>query len=532
MQRERSQFEDLVAVAISALNGMWRYRWLALWVAWVTCAVGWTIVYAMPDVYQASTRVSIDAESMIKRAVGDLTVPSDMMTEVNILTRAMLSQPHLEEIARLANLDLAAKTPEDHERMIVNLGKRISLTREGAENIFRISFRDSNRDVAATVVQTILDNFVEDAQGERRTDSEDAEAFVEQQIQEYERRLNDAETRRADFKRDNIGMMPGETGDYYTRLQGAMQSLDTLRAELRLATERKAEYEKQLVGEEPVFGILAPSLGGGGSFGGTDALIAQYQKDLNTLLLKYTESHPDVVALRETIARLVAQRDEERPQVAGLSSGTSMGPGQLETNQFYQSMRIGLGATDVEIRALRSKVGAEEASIKELQRLVDTIPEIERQLTALNRDYEVTRQNYEELLQRRESLYITGEVEETGDQLQFNVIDEPRASAAPVGPDRPLLLVATAVGGVVLALALAFLLQLVNPAFTSRRELREITGLPVLGTLSLAESTKDRSISRRKTLMFASVAAGLPVALGLAVLLEGPAQRALAGLLS
>lgn len=536
LQQGRSQIEDLVSIASSIASGMWRYRWPAVLLAWVVCAIGWGYVYTLPDVYQASTRVYIDAESMIKRAVGDLTLSGDMMTEVNILTLVMLSEPNLEETARLANLDLAVTTPEEHESLIADLGQRVSLAKEGGgENIFRISFQDSNRDVAETVVKTILDNFVENALGERRTDSGAAEVFVDDQIGDYERRLNEAEKRLADFKRDNIGMMPGETGDYYTRLQRSMQSLETIQADLRLATERRAEYQKQLVGEEPVFGIIAPSFGGdGASTGRTDGLIAQYQSDLNTLLLKYTDNHPDAVALRETIARLQAQRDEElaRDPSAGAAQRPGAGSGGLETNPVYQSMRMGLSQTEVEIATLRSRVSAEQASVKDLQRLVDTIPEIERQLNALDRDYDVTREQYELLLKRRESLRITGEVEQTGDQLQFRILEPPRASIAPVGPNRPLLLAGTAAAAIGLALALALGLQQLNPVFENRRELRQITGLPVLGSVSLAATLGDRATSRRKSFVFAGVAAGLPVALGLAVLLQEPAHRALAGILS
>jgi polysaccharide chain length determinant protein (PEP-CTERM system associated) len=534
LQRGKSQIEELVGVATSMLTGMWRYRWPALFVAWATCLIGWAVVYALPDEYEASTRIYIDAESMIERAVGDLTLTGDVMTEINILTRAMLSQPQLEKTARLADLDLDATTPEQHERLIADLGQRVTLAKEGGENIFRISFRDRDRRTAEVVVQTILDSFREDALGERRSDSAGAATFVEQQIQEYERRLNESDKRLADFKRTNIGLMPGETGDYYTRLQRAMQSLETTRAALRLANERRAEYQSQLVGEEPVFGIVAPSFGDDAQpIGGNDALIAQYESDLSTLLLKYTENHPDAVALRDTIARLKAQREEEfsRDPTAATRSATA-GAGRLETNPVYQSMRMGLSETEVEIRTLRSQLATEEATVAELQRLIDTIPDIERQLTALNRDYDVTREQYEQLLKRRESLHITGEVEQTGDQLQFRTLEPPRAPVAPVGPDRPLFLVGTAVAGIGLALALAWLLQQLNPVFVTRRELRDVVGLPVLGTVSLVESHADRAAVRRGTLVFGGAALALPVALGLAVLVQDHAHRALAGLLA
>jgi polysaccharide chain length determinant protein (PEP-CTERM system associated) len=470
---------------------------------------------------------------MIRRAVGDLTLSGDMMNEVNVLTRVMLSRPNLEETARIANLDLDVTNAEEQEQLIVELTERVGLVKEPAESIFVISFRDSNRHVAETVVKTLLDQFVEDALGERRTDSGAAADFIERQIAEYERRLNDSEKRLADFKRDNIGMMPGDTGDYYTRLQRSMALLEETRGALRLANERRAEYQSQIAGEEPVFGIVAPSRSSDGlGLGGTDALIAQFETDLSTLLLKYTENHPDVIALRETIARLRAQRDEEIPSGAAGFQGSTDGVAPLDTNPVFQSMRIGLSEADVEVATLRSKLAAQEAEVNELRRLVDTIPDIERQLSALNRDYAVTKEQYEQLLQRRESLHITGQVEQTGDQLQFRIIDPPRASINPVGPNRPMFLVGTTLAALGLGCVLALLLQQLNPVFMTRRELRDLVGLPVLGTVSRVQTARERANERRGIVAFGAMAAALPAALALVVVFQGPAHRIIADILS
>jgi len=493
-------------------------------------------VYALPDVFQANARIYINAESMIKRAVGDLTVPGSMMNEVSILTREMLSRPQLEKVARQAGLDAKASTVEQRERLLATLNDRIKVTKEGrGDNVFEITYQNSSRETAETVIKTLLDVFVQDALGDRRTDSGAASAFVEQQIAEYERRLNDAEERLAAFKRDNIGLMPGDRGDYYTRLQRAIHLLEDTRGELRLANERRAEYEQQLRGEEPVFGIGA-SPGGkpGGSVDVGDAQIAQYEADLNNLLLKDTENHPDVIALRETIDRLKAQKAEQRSRLPSQSqsgSTTTAGP-PLETNPVYERMRIGKSEAEVEIATLKSKIAAQAADVANLQKSVDTIPETERQLTALNRDYDVTRQQYEILLKRRETLHITGEVEESGDQLQFRVMDPPHAPLAPVGPKRGLLLIGTTIAAIGAGLALAFLLQLIFPVFVTRRELREMTGLPVLGTVSLVQTVADRTVARRRKLIFFAIAAALPSVLIVVVVLAGPAHRAVAALIT
>ncbi len=527
VRQGQSQLEELMLMLTSVIYGMWRYRWPALLLAWVKCIGGWLFVYGIPDVYRASTRVYIDTESMIKRVVGDLAISGDMMGEINMLTRVMLSQPRLEQTARLADLDLRVKSPKDHEELINNLRSRIVIAREGGDNIFRITYEDSNRVQAETVVTTLLEGFFEDAQGERRTDSGAAASFLEAQISEYEKRLNDAEVRLATFKRENIGLMPGETGDYYTRLQSAMAALASSRAELRLAEERRAEYSKQLAGEEPVFGVVQSQAAGSPSTG--NSLLAQYEGELETLLLKYTDNHPDVVALKQTIERLRGEQQARAPVSSGVAARPSNEP--LEANPVYQRMRMGLSEAEVEIATLRSKIGAAEAEVKQLQTLVDTIPDIERQLTALNRDYSVTRDQYEILLKRRESLHMTGQVEETGDQLQFRVIDPPRAALQAVGPNRPMLLSGTMVAGIGIAVGLAFLLQQLNPVFTNRRELRQVTGLPVLGSVTYAQHPAGRLASRRRRIMFAAAVGALPIALGIAILVQAQAHGAISRLL-
>jgi uncharacterized protein involved in exopolysaccharide biosynthesis len=195
-------------------------------------------------------------------------------------------------------------------------------------------------------------------------------------------------------------------------------------------------------------------------------------------------------------------------------------------------MRIGLNDTDVEIATLSTRLQTQQGEVERLKALVDRIPEIERQLNALNRDYDVTRQQYETLLQRRESLRMTGRVEESGDQLQFRVIDPPRAALAPVGPDRPLLLAGTTVASLGAALVLAFLLHQLNPVFSSRNELRALIGLPVLGSVSLARTPQERQLARRRWLAFAAAATALPVALGVLLLLQEPAHAAFAKFLA
>ncbi len=519
-----TQLEELAVMLTTILRGMWRYRWPALFTSWAVSAAGWAFVYAMPDVYQASSRIYVDTHTMVKRVVGDLAIATDEATEINVLTRTLLSQPQLEKTASSAGLSLKARTPREQEQVVDALREGIAISKE-ADNIFRIMYQNRDRKTAESVVRTLLDSFVEDALGQRRTDSGAAQHFLDDQIKDYEGRLNKAEERLAKFKQDNIGLMPGETGDYYTRLQKAMTELAATRDQVSLAQERRDEYQKQLVGEEPVIGLTSSSDVGDDAGASEDSLIAQYEARLQTLLLKYTDNYPDVVALKATIARLKEQRKAELAKAQGRARQNTSGP--LESNPVYERMKMGLSQAEVDLATLKTQLASEEANVKKLRDLVDTIPEVERKLKSLNRDYDVTRQQYEALLKRRESLHITDEVAATGDQLQFRVIDPPRAALDPVGPNRTLYLAAATVFAVGLGVGLAFLLQQLFPVFNSRRELREATGLPVLGTISFVQSAAERAAAKRRTVLFAMAGVALPIALAVAVVVQEPARQAI-----
>ena len=85
-----------------------------------------------------------------------------------------------------------------------------------------MSFEDSNPKTAYRVVQSLLDTFMEDSLGIKRDDAGVAERFISQQLADYERKLLEAESKLAEFKKANVGLMPGTQGDYYQRLDQSM----------------------------------------------------------------------------------------------------------------------------------------------------------------------------------------------------------------------------------------------------------------------------------------------------------------------
>ncbi len=183
------------------------------------------------------------------------------MNDVTVMSRTLLTRPHLERVARESDLDLAAKTPREFDAVLASLERRIKIATTGA-NIYTITFEDKRRDTAVHVVDKLLDSFVEDTLGSGQEDSQQAEKTLKKELDDYERRLTESEDRLKEFKRQNVGLMPDEHGDYYAQLQAATGGLAHVQQSVRIANEKAASLARQLEGEEPVFGIMSSQSAG------------------------------------------------------------------------------------------------------------------------------------------------------------------------------------------------------------------------------------------------------------------------------
>lgn len=490
---------ELLTQLIIIISGVWRYRWRALTVAWLVSVAGWLWVYTLPNQFESSTRVYVDTESPLNPVTKGLATESNVDQEVSFMTRTLLSTPQLEQVARETDLDLRAETPKAFDNLIDRLKATIQVS--GRDNLYTITYTDKDPEMSYNVVQTLLSRFVSSTLQDDREDTDARRRFIDTQIQEYEDRLANAEQQLADFKKRNVGLMPGSSGGYYDRLQRAMEELESVRVEYRLALQNRAELIKQLEGEEPVFGIGAPTVAADQS-SSYDVRINQRRDQLSELRLNFTDKHPDIIALTEIIESLEAQRAEELASRGPLpTGGQEYNP--LDTNPVYQSLRLSLSQTELDIAQLRLRVAQQQAQVDSLKEAVDTVPEVEAQLARLNRDYAVTKERHEALLKRREALRLGEDASNSINQLKFRIIDPPSVPLEPIGPNRAAFITVVLLAGLASGVGFAFLWNQVKPVFNTRQQLRDITGLPVLGSVSIIMTPRQRTVRRVQTSVFA-----------------------------
>jgi len=531
--------QNIVDQVMDELRGTWRFRWVALAVAWGASIVGWLIVFTMPDMYEAKARVYVDTRTPLRPLLTGVAADQDVESQIVMVRQALLGGPNLERVAREADLLVRANTPEQRQGLIVSMAARIKIELEPPavrdpripNTFYRITYQDRSRDKAIKVVDLLLNAFVEDTFGTKQGSAENAQAFLSDQLKQYRERLTVAENALAEFKRRNIGMVPGEAGGFFQRLDQQEANVQRVEQQLRVAVSRKTELERQLRGESPfVASAQVPAPGGGQGSADTASRIQETQARLDDLLLRFTDKHPDVIAARQTLADLRARQQQELDAVRRGDAGAAAVAGAA-ANPVYQNIQLQLHETDVQIAALRGELGDYRGNVAELRLALDTAPEVEAEFTRLTRDYDVTQTQYNNLLQRLEQARVSEDAQQTG-IVEFQIVDPPTAPFNPVFPTRPVLLGAVLLAALGLGAGIAWVLCKARPVFNHGRTLAEITGLPVIGVVSMAWVEKHRSALRKDYLRFAGAAGMLLVATVLVAVVHAPSARFIQKLVS
>jgi polysaccharide chain length determinant protein (PEP-CTERM system associated) len=375
--------QQVIAEALEYARGMWRYRWWAAGCAWLISAIGWFHVYSMPDVYAASARVYVDTKSLMGPTFEGLAISDNLAAQVETVSRALLTRPNLEAVARKTDLDLRVDNPQQMEFLITRLQERIEVQGNAERNVFSISYEDPDRDKAREVVAAIVDAFVENSLQGQGNDAEMTARALDAEIRDHENRLVKAESDLAQFKKDNLGYMPDDQGDYYARLQHALNAVSQTESQVRQLRLRRDELQRQIAGEEPVFGIMSGMPGGPSSVGcSQQGQIAQLESEVALLRVEFTDKHPSIVSSREIIAQLQEDcaAEREAAAAAGMPLASSSGEQPLQANPVYQNLRIQLSNAEVELAGMEAELNTHRGAVSRLRADVDKIAEVETNL--------------------------------------------------------------------------------------------------------------------------------------------------------
>jgi polysaccharide chain length determinant protein (PEP-CTERM system associated) len=494
------------------VRAVWRRRWLGIVIAWLVCAIGWVAVLLIPNQFESSARLFVDADAVLTPLLRGIAADSSPSTQLELLQRTLLSRPNLEKLVSRTNLDLTIRQPSDRERLLKRLGNTIKVTPQ-TKSLFTITYRDPDPKLAHDVVQTLLSIFIESATGTNRSDMDNARRFLEHQIASYEQQLRTSEKRRADFRAKYIDILPLEGGGTYSAVEAARRNVEMLDGRLADA-KLSRDALKQEVENTPSMLVVETDTPQGireaGARPGLNPKLQEAEAQLRMLLLKDTENHPDVIAQRKLIAALKAEPLPAAPaptaaggtpdrvamaaaaaRAAGLpapdtqnTAGMPSGARRSVPNPVYDQLKVKLIEADTQLVSLQRQRDEADRYQKKLEKIQREQPGLLAEYQNMDRDYGVLRKNYEELLGRLQAANIAQAADTQADKVKLQIVDPPEIPRLPVAPNRMLLVSGVLLVGLGAGAGITVLFSQLDKSFATVDDLRSL-GLPVLGGISV-----------------------------------------------
>jgi polysaccharide chain length determinant protein (PEP-CTERM system associated) len=474
--------------ALPIIQMLWRQKWLAIGVAWLVCTAGWIAVAFIPTKYESSARIYLDADPLLTPLLHGLAADTDPTRHLDFLQRTLLSRPNLEQLVRLTDLDAAVTTPEQKDTLYQALTAGIEV-RPITQNLMTISYRDHEPQEAKNVVQSLLTIFAEKTAGSSRSEMDSAQRFLDEEIASYRGQLRAAENRRAHLAQQYPDVVTDRAPDAPIDASNAGSRLDQARAavlkgkdDLADATTKRDSLSSQLASIPPTLSVdRAPQVVvTGGRQSPDQARLEQLRTQLDTLRLKYTDQHPDVIATRQEITQTEAEM--KHPATGSGEAGDGSGKAQI-ANAVYDQLKVRLVEAESAVASAQRRLTGAEDDQKRIERIAESVPGVLTQVQDLDRDYGVLKKNYSELVTRRQSAQIADNANTKTENIQFRIVDPPQLPLFPVAPNRPMLVSLVLLIGISSGLAAPILTAQLDRSFATINQLRSL-GIPILGSVT------------------------------------------------
>ena len=477
------------------LKGTLKYRRIAIFLALIVCIFSWSYVFMMSDKYESKAKVHIDTETVIRPLMKGMVIDPDVTSMIRIIQQLMFTRPNLEKIVELSLLNKSISEGQDRVDFFEKLQKSIAIKSAGSRDIFDISYSSNDPEVAKSVVQAVLTVFSENTQGKAMADASDAQNFIGQQIRDYEIRLQEAEKSKEEFRRNNMDLLM--ESDQVHSLLGIRKELQDANTLLQQQQAKKNVLGTQL---KQVKESDNENWAVGGAVGAQDIKTPegsklQSLKDKKAeLMLKYTDRHPDIAGIDDLIVDLEKNAAIQAKHSESIQDD-QIGAEKL-SNPYVQTLKSAYDNADAEVAATQALVDSLSERIRKLEEGMKERLSLETEMINLNRDYDTISKQYSTLLERREQAHITERIDDQASRLKFKIADPPTRPLKPAFPNRIVFYSLILVMGISIGFAVAFLIYFIKPVFMSNRQVRDITGLPSLGSVSFVSQCEVKVLEK------------------------------------
>lgn len=441
-----------------------------------------------PLKFTTSTTIHADQQNIIAPLLRGQAEVTQVQDQSRVVRDTIYSPRILSEV--IAQLDLAEPgTSAKDLELLQNVFRAKLQVSSAGSGFIKVSYSDQDPAIAFNVVSKATELFIKDASETKMSESREAFLFIDKQVKAYKQQLQEAEDRLKEFKSANID---GTEADVSTRITGLRAQIEEMELNLEEANTRVKSFEDQLSQESQYVArkfkadVYRQSL-------------SEAQARLSTLRLSYKETYPDIVALKHQIADI--QQSIADAENADFSEGSE--GGEVGVNPLYEQLRLDLSNAKVNVETIKRRLRLTKGLLEDEYERLKRIAAQEAQLSELNRDYNVTRAIYEEMLDRKEKARLSMTLDIEGQGVTYK-IQEP--AVFPLNPSGLRFVHFVMLGpilGILFPVGIIVALIFVDPRIRFPGRLEEEFDVPILGVVPHVHTKLSRRVVRGDIVLLA-----------------------------
>lgn len=470
-------------------------KWLALLVFALVSFSVLAAGFLWPYRYQSQVIIFVDDRNIIQPLMEGRAVTTEISQKASAARELLWSRSVMEKIATDTEIFGERASELTPEALVARIGKirgNMSVAARG-DNYFSIGYSASSPLKAFQIAQRLGQAFIEENANRKRAESRSAYDFIDKQVKSYERLIADVEERLKRFLSENV---EGTEASANARLAN-------LQNRLELAQLEKEELETRAAAIQTQMAEVSPRVVQGQTSDAYQERISYMESQLDSLRLRYHDTYPDIVILREQIAELRKQRER-----ALANQGSAQEPlqGVSVANPLYQDIRSTLVQTQTEIETVETRIKSLERLIAQQTDRMERIQANKAQYSDLTRDLEVNREIYNDLLKRREKARVSMHLDIEGQGLNYKINETAQYPNSPTGPKFSMFALAGLFVGLAAPFGAVVALLQVDPRVRAKEQLEDELELPVLEQFPKVRTPYEQRRDRRITLIVGLIA--------------------------
>lgn len=427
--------------------------------------------------YKSESLIYVDNRNVIQPLMKGTAVTVESVDIARNAKEIILGSQILNRVLENSGWDIANLTPIELERVIEEV-KKVTKIKKVGDSLIKIEVTTSNAKLAYLTTKNMSEYFVNTGKNNKIEESRSAYSFIEKQAAEYLEKLTVADEKIKKFQTDNPDARAGSQERVTGRIAVLQRKYEDAKLELRETEIKKISIKNQLSGEAAVTVSQSRE-------GKYRKRITDMENQLESLLLTFTETYPDVVRLRRQIEDLKSKlsaevKERDRAIRIAKKTGETYLDSSIATNPIYQELRSSLSLAETSIDILKAR----RLEIKELLDVeydrIRRIQEGDAMMQALTRDYDVNQNIYQELLRKRESARISRSLDAQQKGATFSILEPAKLSLRAYGLRFMHFAIMGLVLGIALPVSVIFFLIQIDGKVRSSRYISETFGVPVL----------------------------------------------------